>query len=127
MRPTPREQRKERRSRQYNEARIRGSTGAGEFFFSAGIPAETLDISPSGARVRAIEPFAVGDTLLMHIDLARARQTVSLQAVVRWVRREEEMLTYEFGVEFREMLPRTTLALMRSMVDEPSGLRVLLT
>ncbi len=122
------DKRRERRFTQRNFVRIRPPEGPGDFFFMDGIPAETVDISLGGARVRSDVPFRIGDTLRMHVELAGPHQTVSIEGIVRWVRKEEDSSAFQFGVEFHDLLPRTVLTLMRSLFDESNAcLRTVLT
>ncbi len=118
------EKRGHRRVYQFNVARIRTDRKRSAVHYASGIPAETLDISLSGARMRSLEPFAAGDTLRIQLDLFRIRQTIVLDGIVRWVRREKKTASYEFGVEFQGLVTHTMLSLVKDL-GGPMEVRIL--
>jgi len=83
-----------------------------------GIEAFTFDISLDGARIRSADPLPVGTEVRMHIELARSRQTIGVDAIVKWVKRDERDDSFEIGMEFAHTLPNTVFALMKNLYDE---------
>ena len=116
------ERRREKRFKQWNSTRIKAASGPKSYLDTEGINAYTHDISLGGANIHSEEPFPAGTEIRMHIDLSRARQTISVDGTVKWVRRNEDEGVYELGVEFKHLLPKTVFALIRNLYDESSGL-----
>jgi len=109
--------RKDRRFRQWNKTLItllkdpRNTNGQP--------PAEafTYDISIGGARIHSMEPFDVGSLVRLQIELIRSGESLRVEGLVKWRKREPSSSVYELGVEFQHTSMVTVLALMKSLHD----------
>jgi c-di-GMP-binding flagellar brake protein YcgR len=116
------EKRKERRFKQWNKTRIRSSSGPREFFDAVGTNACTYDISLGGAKIYSEENFPVGTAIRMQIELVRSRESVSVDAFVKWSRRNERDTVWELGVELSHMTSKTVFLLMQNLYDQSPGI-----
>jgi c-di-GMP-binding flagellar brake protein YcgR len=116
------EKRKERRFKQWNKTRIKSSSGPREFFDAAGINAYTHDISLGGAKIYSEENFPQGTAIRMQIELARSRDSISVDGLVKWSRRNERDEVYELGVELSHMTSKTVFQLMQDLYDQSPGI-----
>jgi c-di-GMP-binding flagellar brake protein YcgR len=80
--------------------------------------AYTFDISTGGARIVAPDRFEVGTVLKIRIDLARTKQSMVLDGVVKWVRFNEDSGLHEMGVEFLHLTSSKVLALIRHLYGQ---------
>lgn len=116
------EKRKERRFKQWNKTKIKSSYGPREFFDAAGINAYTYDISLGGAKIYSEENFSEGTAIRMQIDLARSKESISVDGLVKWARRNERDKVYELGVELSHMISKTVFMLMQDLYDQSPGI-----
>jgi Tfp pilus assembly protein PilZ len=116
------EKRKERRFKQWNKTSIKSSSGPREFLDPAGINAYTHDISLGGAKLYSEENFPAGTEIRMHIELARSGESIKVDGVVKWVRRNELDKVYELGVELSHLTSKTVFSLMQNLYDQSPGI-----
>jgi c-di-GMP-binding flagellar brake protein YcgR len=112
------ERRKHRRFEQWNKAIIKSASGGEGILPSCPIDAYAWDLSLGGARIQSEESFPVGAVVRIHLELVRSRESVSIDSVVRWSRRNEKENILEFGVEFQECNQTTLQAIMKSLACE---------
>ena len=101
--------RKQTRIRERNPVLIKSSSSLD---FGAGINAYTVDISLDGARIFSQEYFDVGTIIRLKVELARSKQSITLDAEVKWLALREEENLFELGVEFQPEVSQTILALI---------------
>jgi hypothetical protein len=109
--------RRDRRFKQWNKTKvtpIKGPRDAGDI---RPIEAFTHDISIGGAKLNAGEPFEVGTLLRLEIDLVRTGETLRVEGLVKWRKREKPEDVYEMGVEFKHTSMATVLSLMKGLHD----------
>jgi c-di-GMP-binding flagellar brake protein YcgR len=87
-----------------------------------GINAYTYDISTGGARIYSKHPYSVGIVIKLQIHLARSKQSITLQAEVKWTRYKEEEKVHELGVEFRHQITSTLFALIKHLYNPDEGI-----
>jgi c-di-GMP-binding flagellar brake protein YcgR len=116
------EKRKERRFKQWNKTNIKSTSGRAESSGPAETNAYTFDISLGGAKVYSDVDFPVGTPILLHVELVRSKESVSLDGVVRWTGRNEDYKCFELGVEFFHVMPKTVFALMQNLYDQSPGI-----
>jgi len=116
------EKRKERRFKQWNKASIKSASGPRPFNDPAGINAYTYDISLGGAKLYSDVDFPVGTAIRMHVDMVRSKESISIDGVVRWARRNEDGRTFELGLEFFHLIPKTALVLMHNLYEQGTGI-----
>jgi c-di-GMP-binding flagellar brake protein YcgR len=112
------ERRKHRRFEQWNKAIIKSASGGEGILPSCPIDAYAWDLSLGGARIQSEESFPVGAVVRIHLELVRSRESVSIDSVVRWSRRNEKENIIEFGVEFQECNQTALQAIMKSLTRE---------
>jgi c-di-GMP-binding flagellar brake protein YcgR len=112
------ERRKHRRFQQWNKAIIKSASGGDGILPRCPLDAYAWDLSLGGARIQSEELFPVGAVLRIHLELVRSRESVSIDGVVRWNRRNERDSIYEMGVEFQECAQATLQAIMRNLYHE---------
>ena len=113
--------RKDRRFKQWNRTQIllmkdpRHTTGR--------TPVEgfTYDISIGGARIHTMEPFEVGSLLRLQIELVRSGETLRVEGLIKWRRRDEAAKVYALGVEFQHTSMATVLSLMKALHEARSA------
>ena len=115
------EKRQVRRFKQWNRTLIIPESTPDDADDSVGIEAFTFDISLDGARIRCAEALPVEAEVRMHIELAKSRQTIGVDAVVKWVKKHERDNFFEIGVAFMNTLPTSVFALMKNLYDESPG------
>jgi len=116
------EKRKERRFRQWNKTSVKPASGAQNAGIPAGVDAYTYDISLGGAKLYADIEFAVGTAVRMHVEMVRSRDSIGIDGVVRWTRRNSDYNVFEMGVEFFHVIPKTALALMHNLYEQGTGI-----
>ncbi len=112
------ERRKHRRFQQWNKAIIKSASGGDGILPRCPIDAYAWDLSLGGARIQSEECFPVGAVVRIHLELVRSRESVSIDGVVRWNRRNEQDNIYEFGVEFQACAQTTLQAIMKNLYHE---------
>jgi len=115
------ERRKHRRFQQWNKAIIKSASGGDGILPRCPIDAYAWDLSLGGARIQSEECFPVGAVVRIHLELVRSRESVSIDGVVRWNRRNEQDNIYEFGVEFQACEQATLQAIMKNLYHETDG------
>ncbi|HOW86628.1 MAG TPA: PilZ domain-containing protein [Candidatus Aminicenantes bacterium] len=121
------QKRKDRRFKQWNKTRIWPLTDQRRSAGQPGTEAFTYDLSIGGARIHSAEPFDVGSLLRLQIELVRTGETLRVEGIVKWRRREETADVFEMGVEFQHTSMVTVLSLMKDLHDgrrpasEPMG------
>lgn len=115
--------RKERRFKQWNKTKI---TPLAEPRSSGRRPvtdAFTYDLSIGGARIHTAEPFEVGALIRLQVELVRTGETLRVEGIVKWRRRNETEKVFEMGIEFQHTSMLTVLSLMKDLHDgrRPSG------
>jgi hypothetical protein len=112
------ERRKHRRFQQWNKAIITSVSGGEGVLPSCPIDAYAWDLSLGGSRIQSEECFPVGAIVRIHLDLVRSRESVSIDGIVRWSRRNEKENINEFGVEFQESNQIALQAIMKNLYHE---------
>jgi hypothetical protein len=115
------ENRRDKRFRQWNKVALRESAGA-EGRPEPTINAYTFDISLKGARIQSDKGFAKGSLVRLQIELVRTRETIRVDAEVKWSRWNPAEEVFEMGVEFLHELSHTIMALFKDLYGEPTGL-----
>jgi hypothetical protein len=121
------DKRKERRFKQLNRASIVSASGPRSFSDQAGINACTYDVSLNGAKLYSDVDFPVGTLLRMHVDMVRSGDSIGIDGVVRWSKWNAEGNTFELGLEFSHLIPRTAVVLMQNLYDQSPGIPTRLT
>jgi c-di-GMP-binding flagellar brake protein YcgR len=80
--------------------------------------AHTFDISTGGARIVAKDRFEVGTVLRIRIDLARTKQSVTLDGEIKWLSFNEDTSLYEMGVEFQHLTSSKILSLIKHLYGQ---------
>jgi hypothetical protein len=109
--------RKDRRFKQWNKTKITLLAGPRSSGGHPAVEAFTYDLSLGGARLHTAEAFEVGALLRLQIALVRTGETLRVECVVRWRRRDESANVYEMGVEFQHTSMLTVLGLMKNLHD----------
>jgi c-di-GMP-binding flagellar brake protein YcgR len=112
------ERRKNRRFQQWNKAIITSASGGDGIPPRCPIDAYAWDLSLGGARIQSEECFPVGAIVRIHLELVRSRESVSIDGVVRWSRRNEKESIHEFGIEFQKCSQTTLQAIMKNLYRE---------
>lgn len=121
------DKRKERRFKQWNKTSIKSASGPREFSDPAGINANTYDISLGGAKIFSDVDFPVGTAIRMQIEFVRSKESLNIDGVVRWAKRNEDFMVFEMGVEFFHLIPKTVFTLMHSLYDHATGVPTQIT
>jgi len=121
------DKRKERRFKQWNKASIVSAAGPRSFSDQAGINAYTYDLSLSGAKLYSDVDFPVGTSIRMHVDMVRSGGFIGIDGVVRWSKWNAEGNTFELGLEFSHLIPKTAVVLMQNLYDQSPGIPTRLT
>jgi c-di-GMP-binding flagellar brake protein YcgR len=116
------DKRKERRFKQWNKTSIKSASGPREFNDPSGINAYTYDISLGGAKIYSDVDFPVGTAIRMQIELVRSKESINIDGVVRWAKRNEDYKVFELGVEFFHLIPKTVFTLMHNLYDHAAGI-----
>jgi len=116
------EKRRERRFKQWNKTSIRSASNAGAPSNLAGINAYAYDISLGGAKVYSDVDFPAGTAVRVRIELVRSKESIGIDGVVRWTKRNDDCKVFELGVEFFHVIPRTALSLMHNLYDQSPGI-----
>lgn len=111
------QKRKDRRFKQWNKTKVWTMEGARIADGSQAAEAFTYDLSIGGARLHAMEAFDVGALLRLQVELVRTGETLRVEGLVKWCRRDETANVFEMGVEFQHTSMATVLALMKSLHD----------
>jgi hypothetical protein len=111
------QKRKDRRFKQWNKTQIWALTEPRNSNGHPAVEAFTYDISIGGARVHSMESFEVGSLLRLQVELARTHETLRVEGVVKWRRREESANVFEMGIEFQHTSMLTVLSLMKNLHD----------
>ena len=80
--------------------------------------AETFDISTGGARIVAKDRYDVGTILRIRLELARTRQSVTVDGEVKWIRSHDETGLFEMGLEFRHLTSAKVLCLIKHIYGQ---------
>jgi hypothetical protein len=115
--------RKDRRFKQWNKTLIwrLGDPRAAER--QPAIEAFTYDLSIGGARLHTEESFKVGDRIRLQAELVRTGDLLRVEAVIKWLRWEDNADVCELGVEFQHTSMVTVLTLMRNLHGALPGRR----
>jgi c-di-GMP-binding flagellar brake protein YcgR len=109
--------RKDRRFKQWNKTKITGLANSRNSNGHAPIDAFTYDISLGGARLHSEESVEVGSLVRLQVELVRTGETLRVEGVVKWSRRDESANVHEIGVEFQHTSMVTVLSLMKNLHD----------
>jgi hypothetical protein len=109
--------RKDRRFKQWNKTKLTRLTNPRNSNGHPPIDAFTYDLSLGGARLHTADLFEVGTLLRLEIELGRTRETLRVECIVRWCRRDESANVYEMGVEFQHTSMVTVVSLMKNLHD----------
>lgn len=112
---TPNQRRRDRRFQQWCKTSVRVVGGSRASNGTPEIEAFTYDLSLGGARILAPERFDVGCVLQLRVDLARTREILNVEALVKWARPHEQENLYEIGVEFLHSSSQTIMGLMKNL------------
>lgn len=113
------ERRKHRRFQQWNKVIIKSASGANGDLPRCPIDAYGWDLSLGGARIQVEECFPVGAVLRLHMELVRSRESVNIDAAVRWNRWNEKDGIYELGVEFQACSQAVLQSIMKNLYHDP--------
>ena len=116
------EKRRERRFKQWNKTDIKSASGVEGASNPGGINAYTYDISIGGAKVYSDMDFPAGAAVRMRIELVRSKESIGIDGVVRWTKRNEDHKVFELGVEFFHVIPKTALSLMHNLYEQGTGI-----
>jgi Tfp pilus assembly protein PilZ len=108
-------QRKDRRFKQWNKTVIKTILNGQNPHSPAGSRAFTYDLSLGGARVHSEERFEEGDVIRLQIELVRSGESVNLEGLVKWIKRNDSENVFEMGVEFLHSNGQTVLSLMKNL------------
>lgn len=111
------QKRKDRRFKQWNKTKVWTMADPRKSNGHPFIEAFTYDLSIGGARLHAMESFEVGAPLRLQIELVRTAETLRVEGVVKWCRREDAAGVFEMGVEFQHTSMATVLSLMKNLHD----------
>jgi len=106
------ERRRRIRFRERNEVLVRTALNR---YRGTGIKGYTHDLSTGGTRIFIRKAYPVGSKLRLRIDLARTKQSVTLDGVVKWVRTTEDESLFEVGVGFQNVASHTILLLIKHL------------
>lgn len=87
-----------------------------------GFNAATYDLSVGGARILTKEFFDVGSDIRIQIVLARTKQSIILEGLVKWLKVRAEGDQFELGVEFRHQIPATIVSLISHLSSRDAGI-----
>jgi c-di-GMP-binding flagellar brake protein YcgR len=113
------ERRKESRFVEKNQVLILPASDADK---SPTINACTYDISTGGARIYTNQLYKDGAVIKLQVHLARSKQTITLEAEVKWHKSREDGKVFELGVEFRHQITSTLFALIRHLYNPDEGI-----
>jgi len=85
------------------------------------VSAFTKDISAGGVRVITDSPFPVGTELKVNIVLSKTRKIVNLDGKVRWVNNLSCEDLFELGIEFMDVSPDESMALLKHIYGDTSS------
>jgi len=80
--------------------------------------AETFDISTGGARIIVQDRYDVGTVLRLRFELGKARQSLTVDGEVKWLRQNDETGLFEIGVEFRHLTSAKILRLIKHLYGQ---------
>ena len=107
--------RKEKRIEERNSVVIKSAaTGKGPDV-NLGVNAYTYDLSLGGTRLFTDKPFAVGTVIRIVIELAKTCQSIQVDGIVKWVRKNEADGGFDIGVQFNHNISQTILTLIRHL------------
>lgn len=109
--------RKDRRFKQWNKTKITRLVDPRSSNGHPPVEAFTYDLSIGGARLHAAESYEVGSLLRLEIALVRTEEILRVEAIVKWLRRDDMANVYEMGVEFQHTSMVTVLCLMKNLHD----------
>jgi len=111
--------RKDRRIIEHNDILIKPADGG-----STGVAfnAFTFDLSLTGARIAMPEHLPPGSLIRLQIHLARSKQTITLDGLVKWIKRREAENDFEAGVEFKHDISQTIMSLIRHLYGQENGI-----
>ena len=109
--------RKDRRFKQWNKTSITRLVDPRNSSGHPPVDAFTYDISLGGARIHTALAFDVDDLLRLEIELARTREVLRVECIVRWIRWDDSANVFEMGVEFQHTSMVTVLSLMKNLHD----------
>jgi c-di-GMP-binding flagellar brake protein YcgR len=116
------EKRKERRFKQWNKTSVKSASGPQGVGDLAGVDAYTYDISLGGAKLYADVELPVGTPIRMHVEMVRSKDSIGIDGVVRWSKRNTDYNVFEMGVEFFHVIPKTALTLMHNLYEQGTGI-----
>jgi hypothetical protein len=109
--------RKDRRFRQWNKTLVTLLKDPRNTNGHPPVEAFTYDISIGGACIHSMEPFDIGSLVRLQIELVRSSETLRVEGLVKWRKREQASSVYEMGIEFQHTSMVTVLALMKALHD----------
>ena len=109
--------RKDRRFKQWNKTQITLLKDARKTDGRPPVEAFTYDISIGGARIHSMEGFDVGSLIRLQIDLVRSGESLRVEGLVKWRKRDQASSVCEMGIEFQHTSMVTVLALMKALHD----------
>jgi Tfp pilus assembly protein PilZ len=107
--------RKEKRIEERNSVIIRSAGSPKSPSANVGANAYTYDLSLGGTRLFTEQPFDVGSSIRIIIELAKTCQSIQVDGQVKWVKKNEAEGGYEIGVEFLHHISQTILTLIRHL------------
>jgi hypothetical protein len=110
--------RKDRRFKLWNKASIKPAMNGRDPESSAVTECFTADLSLGGARIHSAQWFEEGAVLRLQIELVRSHETINLEGLVKWIKRNDRENVFELGVEFLHSNSHTVLTLMRDLHGE---------
>jgi Tfp pilus assembly protein PilZ len=109
--------RKDRRFKQWNRTQIVVIKDPRHVDGQTPVEAFTYDISIGGARIHTMAPFDIGSLLRLQIELVRSGESMRVEGLVKWRKRDEASNVYEIGIEFQHTSMVTVLSLMKALHD----------
>ncbi len=116
------DRRKDTRANEENKVIIEFISTAGGFINQKEAYALTKDISVGGAKIVTDRFFPVGTFFRVNLSLSKSKQTLSLEARVKWTRNVYGEDLYETGVEFLHEIPETMFTLLKHIFSLTKGI-----
>lgn len=82
--------------------------------------AVTRDLSMGGMRVSCNTFYPVKTAVKIHLKLNRTRKQVRMLGTIRWIRCIYENELFDFGLQFEEITPEISMALIEHLYGRSS-------
>lgn len=109
------QKRKDRRIKRWCKTAVEPAPGGNAPRGKTPVDAFTCDLSLAGARLHSKEPFEVGSIVRLKIELVRSRETLTVNARIKWVKENGAEGIHEMGVEFLHAASSSIMCLMKDL------------